>query len=110
MSRARTGRSIANGRWRCLSRVIGTVAGGVRGGGQGQAVRAVEKFFDGRPGRVGAGGGGQGAGHGGRRGARGDPRLRKRYRQLLRDEISNTLSDPAMVIEEMRALFGAFSV
>jgi RNA polymerase sigma factor (sigma-70 family) len=37
-------------------------------------------------------------------------RLRKRYRQLLRDEIANTLSDPAMVDEEMRALFGAFAV
>ena len=36
-------------------------------------------------------------------------RLRKRYRQLLRDEIANTLDDPAMVDEEMRALFGAFS-
>ena len=36
-------------------------------------------------------------------------RLRKRYRQLLRDEIANTLSDVAMVDEEMRALFGAFS-
>jgi RNA polymerase sigma factor (sigma-70 family) len=36
-------------------------------------------------------------------------RLRKRYRQLLRDEIAQTLSDPAMVDEEMRALFGAFS-
>lgn len=35
-------------------------------------------------------------------------RLRKRYRQLLRDEIANTLSDPAMVDEEMRSLFGAF--
>ena len=35
-------------------------------------------------------------------------RLRKRYRALLRDEIANTLSDPAMVDEEMRALFGAF--
>lgn len=35
-------------------------------------------------------------------------RLRKRYRQLLRDEIANTLDDPAMVEEEMRALFGAF--
>jgi RNA polymerase sigma-70 factor (ECF subfamily) len=35
-------------------------------------------------------------------------RLRKRYRQLLRDEIANTLSDPKMVDEEMRALFGAF--
>ncbi|HTB82086.1 MAG TPA: sigma-70 family RNA polymerase sigma factor [Candidatus Sulfotelmatobacter sp.] len=35
-------------------------------------------------------------------------RLRKRYRQLLRDEITNTLSDAAMVDEEMRALFGAF--
>jgi RNA polymerase sigma-70 factor (ECF subfamily) len=36
-------------------------------------------------------------------------RLRKRYRQLLRDEIANTLSDAAMVDEEMRALFGAFN-
>ena len=36
-------------------------------------------------------------------------RLRKRYRQLLRDEIANTLADAAMVDEEMRALFGAFS-
>lgn len=35
-------------------------------------------------------------------------RLRKRYRQLLRDEIVSTLSDPAMADEEMRALFGAF--
>ena len=37
-------------------------------------------------------------------------RLRKRYRQLLRDEIANTLSEPAMVDEELRALFGAFAV
>lgn len=36
-------------------------------------------------------------------------RLRKRYRQLLRDEITNTLSDASMVDEEMRALFGAFA-
>jgi RNA polymerase sigma-70 factor (ECF subfamily) len=36
-------------------------------------------------------------------------RLRKQYRQLLRDEIAQTLSDPAQVDEEMRALFGAFS-
>ena len=36
-------------------------------------------------------------------------RLRKRYRQLLRAEISQTLSDPAQVDEEMRALFGAFA-
>jgi RNA polymerase sigma factor (sigma-70 family) len=35
-------------------------------------------------------------------------RLRKCYRQLLRDEISQTLTDPAQVDEEMRALFGAF--
>jgi len=35
-------------------------------------------------------------------------RLRKRYRELLRDEIAHTLADPAMVDEEMRALFGAF--
>jgi RNA polymerase sigma-70 factor (ECF subfamily) len=36
-------------------------------------------------------------------------RLRKRYRQLLRDEIAQTLADAADVDEEMRALFGAFS-
>ena len=36
-------------------------------------------------------------------------RLRKRYRQLLRDEIAQTLADLADVDEEMRALFGAFS-
>jgi RNA polymerase sigma-70 factor (ECF subfamily) len=35
-------------------------------------------------------------------------RLRKRYRQLLREEIAQTLADPAQVDEEMRALFGAF--
>jgi RNA polymerase sigma factor (sigma-70 family) len=35
-------------------------------------------------------------------------RLRKRYRQLLRAEISQTLSDPTQVDEEMRALFDAF--
>ena len=35
-------------------------------------------------------------------------RLRKRYRSLLRDEIKNTLVDPAMVDEEMRVLFEAF--
>jgi len=37
-------------------------------------------------------------------------RLRKRYRQLLRDEIANTLSEPTMVDEELRALFGAFAI
>jgi RNA polymerase sigma-70 factor (ECF subfamily) len=36
-------------------------------------------------------------------------RLRKRYRELLRDEISQTLADPSLVEEEMCALFGAFS-
>ena len=36
-------------------------------------------------------------------------RLRKRYRALLRDEISQTLTDESQVDEEMRALFGAFS-
>ena len=36
-------------------------------------------------------------------------RLRKRYRQLLRDEIAQTLADSADVDEEMRALFGAFT-
>lgn len=37
-------------------------------------------------------------------------RMRKRYRQLLREEIANTLSDAVMVDEELRALFGAFSL
>lgn len=37
-------------------------------------------------------------------------RLRKSYRALLREEIAQTLSEPAMVDEEMRALFGAFAV
>lgn len=36
-------------------------------------------------------------------------RLRKRYRQLLRDEIAQTLADTGDVEEEMRALFGAFT-
>jgi RNA polymerase sigma-70 factor (ECF subfamily) len=36
-------------------------------------------------------------------------RLRKRYRQLLRDEITQTLAEPTQVDEEMRALFGAFA-
>jgi RNA polymerase sigma-70 factor (ECF subfamily) len=36
-------------------------------------------------------------------------RLRKRYRQLLREEIAGTLADPAKADEEMRALFGAFA-
>jgi RNA polymerase sigma factor (sigma-70 family) len=36
-------------------------------------------------------------------------RLRKRYRELLRQEIAQTLSEPADLEEEMRALFQAFS-
>lgn len=36
-------------------------------------------------------------------------RLRKRYRQLLRQEIAQTLADPAQVDEELRALFSAFN-
>ena len=35
-------------------------------------------------------------------------RLRKRYRALLRAEISQTLADESQVDEEMQALFGAF--
>jgi RNA polymerase sigma-70 factor (ECF subfamily) len=35
-------------------------------------------------------------------------RLRKRYHQLLRAEIANTLADPAQVEVELRALFSAF--
>jgi RNA polymerase sigma factor (sigma-70 family) len=36
-------------------------------------------------------------------------RLRKRYRELLRDEVAHTLADPARVDEELRVLLGAFS-
>jgi DNA-directed RNA polymerase specialized sigma24 family protein len=36
-------------------------------------------------------------------------RLRRRYRQLLREEIGQTLGDPANVAEEMQALFSAFA-
>jgi len=36
-------------------------------------------------------------------------RLRRRYRELLREEISQTLSDTSKVAEEMRTLFSAFS-
>lgn len=36
-------------------------------------------------------------------------RLRKRYRELLRQEIAHTLSDPAMVKEELAVLLGAFT-
>jgi RNA polymerase sigma factor (sigma-70 family) len=35
-------------------------------------------------------------------------RLRKRYREVLRQQIAQTLSDPADLEEEMRALFTAF--
>jgi RNA polymerase sigma-70 factor (ECF subfamily) len=35
-------------------------------------------------------------------------RLRKRYRALLRDEISQTLADESQVDDELQALFGAF--
>lgn len=35
-------------------------------------------------------------------------RLRKRYRELLRTEVADTLSDPAMVDEELAVLLGAF--
>ncbi|MBE0542013.1 MAG: sigma-70 family RNA polymerase sigma factor [Verrucomicrobia bacterium] len=36
-------------------------------------------------------------------------RLRKRYRELLRDEIAQTLSDPAQVKEELRSLQAALA-
>ena len=36
-------------------------------------------------------------------------RLRRRYRELLREEIGQTLSDPSQVDEEMRSLFSAFA-
>ncbi len=35
-------------------------------------------------------------------------RLRKRYRELLREEIAQTLADPAQVEDELRSLFAAF--
>ena len=35
-------------------------------------------------------------------------RLRKRYRELLREQIAQTLTDPADLDEEMRSLFRAF--
>lgn len=35
-------------------------------------------------------------------------RLRKRYRELLRSEVADTLADPAMVEEELAVLLGAF--
>ncbi len=35
-------------------------------------------------------------------------RLRRRYREVLRDEIAQTLSDPANVADELQALFSAF--
>jgi RNA polymerase sigma-70 factor (ECF subfamily) len=36
-------------------------------------------------------------------------RLRRRYRELLREEIAQTLSDPAQAGEEMQVLFSALS-
>jgi len=36
-------------------------------------------------------------------------RLRRRYRELLRDELAQTLSNPAHVAEELQSLFTAFS-
>jgi len=36
-------------------------------------------------------------------------RLRRRYRELLREEIGQTLADPAQADEEMQALFCAFA-
>ncbi|GAA5126011.1 sigma-70 family RNA polymerase sigma factor [Luteolibacter yonseiensis] len=36
-------------------------------------------------------------------------RLRKRYRELLRREVGDTLADPAMVEEELAVLLGAFT-
>ena len=36
-------------------------------------------------------------------------RLRRRYRELLREEIAQTLLDPAQVADEMQALFAAFT-
>jgi RNA polymerase sigma-70 factor (ECF subfamily) len=35
-------------------------------------------------------------------------RLRRRYRELLRDEVAQTVSDAAEIEQEMQALFSAF--
>lgn len=35
-------------------------------------------------------------------------RLRKRYRHLLREDIARTVTDPAMVEDELGSLFAAF--
>jgi hypothetical protein len=35
-------------------------------------------------------------------------RLRKRYRELSKEEVAQTLSDPAMVEEELAVMLGAF--
>ena len=37
-------------------------------------------------------------------------RLRKRYRQLLQEEVAQTLADPTQADEEMKALFAAFNI
>jgi RNA polymerase sigma-70 factor (ECF subfamily) len=36
-------------------------------------------------------------------------RLRKRYRELLRDEVARTVADPAEVDDELQRLFEALS-
>lgn len=36
-------------------------------------------------------------------------RMRKRYRELLRDEVAHTVADPLEIDDEIRCLFGAFS-
>jgi len=36
-------------------------------------------------------------------------RLRRRYRELLREEIAQTLANPAQADEEMQALFSALA-
>jgi RNA polymerase sigma-70 factor (ECF subfamily) len=36
-------------------------------------------------------------------------RLRRRYRELLREEVAQTLADPAQADEEMQALFSALA-
>lgn len=36
-------------------------------------------------------------------------RLRQRYREVLREEIAQTLADPSTVVDEMQALFASFA-
>ena len=81
----------------------------MRSGRQGEAVRAVENFLTAGKGELPHAEAARTLGMDETAVRVAVHRLRKRYRQLLRDEICQTLTDAAQVDEEMRALFGAFS-